>query len=141
MDGYTCLKTLWADSKTYFSIVTWKITVVQFDTANVSRIVHIVCGSDKKVMMSSACLKLKLKRKSVLTGKHVKILCGFFKTYPIQMKILLGKVRMKLHRKGERTCPECLLTQWNCSSGFGSRNSHEAHALSTLKQFLKCICF
>lgn len=81
MDGYTCLKTLWADSKTYFSIVTWKITVVQFETPKVSSIVHIVCGSDKKVMMSSACLKLKLKRKSVLTGKHVKILCGFFKTY------------------------------------------------------------
>lgn len=108
MDGYTCLKTLWADSKTYFSIVTWKITVVQFETLKVSSIVHIACGSDKKVMMSSACLKLKLKRKSVLRhilkGKHVKILCGFFKTYPIQRKLLLGKVRMKLYRKGGRTC-------------------------------------
>lgn len=53
MDGYTYLKTQWVDSKNFYSLLTWKIAVVQFEDMNAWSIVHIISGSDKKVMMRS----------------------------------------------------------------------------------------
>lgn len=59
------------------------MAVVQFETVKVSSIVHMICGGDKKVMMSSTCFKLNFKRKSmlrhILMEKHLKILRGLFK--------------------------------------------------------------
>ena len=54
--GYPYLKSLWDYSKSYYSILTWKIGVVQFEIVKAESIVYIISGSDRKVMLSSSCL-------------------------------------------------------------------------------------
>lgn len=81
-------------------------------------------------------LSLNFRRKSVLRQilmeKHLRIPSEFFKTYSIQMKILSGTSQNEVTQEKWKDMSEMAApctVELLC--GFDSRNTHEAHALST----------